>query len=342
MRPLSRAAIVMTIAAAVAAPRGAGATLPSRLNAYLDKHVHLDTGERADLTAGRPVSKLLPSDESKEVAVFGAVWIAAPVERYLAAVRDIERFESGDAFRVTKKLSSPPRIEDFAQLELPQDDIDDLRSCKVADCQLKLSAAGIEKIRAGVDWSRADARDQVNRLMRQAALDYVGGYLEGGNARLAVYRDSSRPTFVAREFAEMIGQQSALEEYLPDIRRYLLDFPKASLPDSESFLYWQEASFGLKPTIRINHLMTATMANGAIVASKMIYASHYFWTALEIRALVRDPGRGQGFWLVTENRSRSDGLSGFTGLLLRGKVRGEAEKSTVTVLQLTKRALEGK
>jgi hypothetical protein len=58
---------------------------------------------------------------------------------------------------------------------------------------------------------------------------------------------------------------------------------------------------------------------GAIVASKMLYASHYFWTALELRVLVRDPSRGQGFWFVTESRSRSDGLSGFTGHVIRAR-----------------------
>ena len=38
------------------------------------------------------------------------------------------------------------------------------------------------------------------------------------------------------------------------MKKYLLDFPKTTLPNSESFIYWQEAKFGLKPTIRINHL----------------------------------------------------------------------------------------
>jgi hypothetical protein len=55
---------------------------------------------------------------------------------------------------------------------------------------------------------------------------------------------------------------------------------------------------------------------------------------------VRDPRRGPGFWFVTESRSRSDGLSGFTGRIIRGKVRGEAEKGTEAVLALTKSSLE--
>jgi len=35
-----------------------------------------------------------------------------------------------------------------------------------------------------------------------------------------------------------------------------------------------------------------------VVASKMLYASHYFWTALELRVLLADPARGAGFWFV--------------------------------------------
>ena len=77
-----------------------------------------------------------------------------------------------------------------------------------------------------------------------------------------------------------------------------------------------------------------------MIATKMLYASHYFWTALELRVLVPDPSRGTGFWFVTINRSRSDGLSGFIGRLVRGRVRNEAVKGTLAVLKTTKAGLE--
>ena len=74
----------------------------------------------------------------------------------------------------------------------------------------------------------------------------------------------------------------------------------------------------------------------------MIYASHYFWTALELRVLVPDAARGTGFWYVSVTRSRSDGLSGFTGTVIRGKVRGEAEKGMAGALKATKARMEGR
>jgi hypothetical protein len=144
----------------------------------------------------------------------------------------------------------------------------------------------------------------------------VTGYIEGGNAKLAVYRDADRPTFVAAEFKAMTDRMPSLTEYLPDIKDYLLRFPNATLPSTRSFLYWQNAKFGLKPTLRINHLAIVQEPTHVVVASKMLYASHYFWTALELRVLVPDPTRGEGFWFFTVNQSRSDGLSGFIGRLI--------------------------
>ena len=195
---------------------------------------------------------------------------------------------------MTKRISAPPKIEDFAALKLPPDDVADLKHCRVGACELKLSEAALTQARKQIDWSKPSAQADAEQLARRLALDYVTGYLAGGNARLATYRDSSRPTFVGQEFASMVERMPSLTEYLPDLKRYLLEFPKASLPKSDSFLYWQEAKFGLKPTIRINHITIAEQPTHVAVASKMLYASHYFWTALELRVLVPDRGARRG------------------------------------------------
>jgi len=73
----------------------------------------------------------------------------------------------------------------------------------------------------------------------------------------------------------------------------------------------------------------------------MRYGSHYFWTGLELRVLLPDPSRGPGFWLVTVNRSRSDGLSGFTGFFVRKRARRGVQKGALAGLKATKQILEG-
>jgi hypothetical protein len=178
--------------------------------------------------------------------------------------------------------------------------------------------------------------------MRELAYEYVTAYREKGNAGLAVYRDDSRPTFVANELQSMIDRMPMLMDLLPELRSYLLRYPNATLPNSTDFLYWQEAQFGLKPTIRISHVLIQENEHETVVASKMLYASHYFWTGLEVRVLTPDPARGSGFWFIMVNRSRSDGLSGFIGRIVRGRVRSEVQQGALEALKMTKATIEGR
>ena len=334
-------ATLISIAVTTASVGPAPPALPGRLEQYLAHSVKLTPDERRMLTSGAPVTKLLPADGSKEVAVFGAIWIDAPMHRYVEAVEDIERFESGDAFKVTRRVSTPPRVEDFAEMHLSDEDIEDLRTCRVGECEVKLGQEALRRFRTEIDWKAPGARAAADGLMQQVACAYVTGYLEGGNERLAVYRDKERPTFVAREFREMVDRMPELTTYMPNVRRYLLEYPRVLLPGSSSFVYWQETEFGLKPTLRISHLTILEGPAETVVASKMLYASHYFWTGLELRVLLAEPARGQGFWLVTVNRSRSDGLSGFTGHFVRGRVRSEVQEGSLAALRMTKKRLEG-
>lgn len=333
----------IAVLAAVPHPAAQAPALPAALNDYLTRHVKLPAKEIARVSSGEPVTALLnEGDPSKEVSVFGVVWIQSTPTAYVRALTDIETFERGDNFRVTKKISDPPKLEDFNQIELPPEDIRALKSCKVGDCQIKLSQATLERVRRAIDFDSPEVSTQVTTFAKQLALDYVTAYLRGGNAELAVYRDAKNPTFVAKEFESMVARIPAMEEFTPDLRRYLLDFPRVTAPDTTSFLYWQEARFGLKPTIRINHVVIQpNTAGGFNIASKQLYASHYFWTALETRVLATDPQRPGGFYFVTVNRSRSDGLSGIIGKLIRGKVRGEARSGIESALRATKRLLEG-
>ena len=323
-----------------ALPQTAAARLPPRLEDFLTSVVQPTPAQRKDLMAGQPITKLLDADPSREVVVFGAVWINAPIQRYTEAVRDIETFERGKGFLLTKRISSPPSLEDFSAMHIPEEDLKDLQNCQVGDCKIKLSEEALRRVQSAVDWKASNRQAVADAVIRQLALEYVQGYLAGGDERLAVYREASRPTFVAQEFHLMTDQMPELAARAPDLQRYLLEYPRFELPDTTSFLYWQEVQFGLKPTFRINHLTIQQNPGETIVTSKMLYASHYFWTALELRALVPDPSRGAGFWFFTISRVRSDGLSGFRGGLIRGRVRSEAEKGTLAALNATRKRLE--
>ena len=347
MRPSAELVAAALAAASVVpvqvSPAGSSQSrLPAALDAFLTEEVHATASQLDALLAGKPLVKLLDADPNKEISVFGAVWVSAPPGLYVEQVKNIEQFERGGAFRITQRISDPPKADDFAALTISDKDFEDLKDCKLGDCALKLDENGVQTLRTQIDWKKPTAKNDATALFRRLALEYVNGYRQGGNARLGVHRDREHPTFVANEFRSMIDRLPRLTAALPDLTRYLLDYPVATLANSTDFLYWQETKFGLRPTIRISHLVIQERPDQTVIASKMLYASHYFWTALELRVLLPDPARGPGFWLATVSRSRSDGLSGFIGHVIRGRVRSEVEDGTRAALGATKSRLESK
>jgi hypothetical protein len=107
------------------------------------------------------------------------------------AVKNIESFERGKGFRVTQRISRAPTIEDFAAMRLPAADVKDLRTCRAGDCEVKMGAGGLRRLQTEIHWRTPNPNEAANAILRQLALAYVRGYLEGGDERLAVYRDSS-------------------------------------------------------------------------------------------------------------------------------------------------------
>jgi len=336
---LAWAALVSLLWLPLQSASGPPHTFPARVERFL-ANARLTAEDRRQLLAGGMVARALPADGSKELAVFGAAWINAPIDRYVQRLSDIEQFERGGRFKLTRRISSPPQLSDFAALRLPDEDVRDLRTCEVEDCELKLGERAMQRFQSEINWKAPDPRPAVDALMRQLSFDLATAYLKGGNQQLAVYRDHGRPMSGAAEFRDMVNRMPELPLYDPDLRRYLIEFPAVTLPNATSFLYWQETEFGLKPIVRISHITIRQGPTDTIVASKMIYATHYFWTALDLRALVPDPSRGPGFWLLTTSRSRTDGLTGLTGLFIRHRARSEIVEGTLKVFQSTKEKVE--
>ncbi len=272
--------------------------------------------------------------------------IDAPASRLVDVVRDIERLERGAGFLATRKLSSPPVLSDMAALQLPAEDIGALRHCRPGHCDVKLGQGAFDELDR-IDWRAANAADQVNELARRMALVYVEQYRAGGNRALAVYRDKPRPIDIAREFADMVQRWSAMTAMLPDVSAYLLQYPQSRPTGVDDFFYWSLADFGLKPVVRLNHVVVHPTGRSSgliyVVSTKQLYASHYFHTALELRMLVDDPEKpGRAHYLVVLNLARSDGLTGLFGRIVKSRARTGARNGLRTVLGTMKRMAEGR
>src|SRR5262245_47659042 len=74
-------------------------------------------GEIGQLRGGQRLVKTLPS-QGPEIAVLGAVRIADDKERLIRWIRDVEGFRKAADLGLSRKLSSPPTINDFGDLAL--------------------------------------------------------------------------------------------------------------------------------------------------------------------------------------------------------------------------------
>src|SRR5689334_6078013 len=117
MRP-----VFATLLAALMLPfpqpgQGTARSFPAPVERYLTS-VNATAEDRRQLLAGGSIARALPADASKELAVFGAAWVNAPIARYVQRLTDIEQFERGGRFKLTRRISSPPSLSDFAALRL--------------------------------------------------------------------------------------------------------------------------------------------------------------------------------------------------------------------------------
>jgi hypothetical protein len=283
----------------------------------------------------------------RELAHSGIVYVAAPADRFVDQFRDIEQFERGPRIPQIGRFSNPPRLSDLAALALPPDDVRALARCRPSDCDVKLSAAAMARFRNQVDWSSPNAARQAQDVARAMILGLVNGYRENGDVALPDYDDGDEPMPVAEQFRALLASDSRLPVPVPELTAYLNDYPRNRPGGAEDFFYWAVVDFGLKPTVRVNHVIIYPLAarpSGVshVIAIKQLYASHYFHTTLELRMLIDDDRRADrsGFYLLSLTRSRIDGTTGLTGSLLRPVINRRSRTAVRGYLEHLKRQVE--
>ncbi len=335
-------AAILTAVTLLATPSG------SIVNNLLSQKMRFSPDDLRALDAGSAVIKSLDTPIREELAYVGAVYLDAPSGRFVERFRDIVRFESGPGILQIARFHSPPRLEDLASLTLPRTDVTSLHTCRPGDCDVKLSTAAMHRFRDEVDWSSPNAPRQADEVAREMIFDLVRAYQTEGNAALGDYDDGDEPLAVAEQFSALLASSDPLPALVPELLAYLDDYPHGRLAGAEDFFYWTVVDFGLKPTIRVNHVVIYPLGGSPppsdvryAIAIKQLYASHYFHTTLELRFLVDDDhGDGRGASLISITRSRSDGMTGFKGLFLRPIIRARSRDAVRSYLDHMKRQVE--
>jgi len=216
-------------------------------------------------------------------------------------------------------FSSPAKTEDLKGLTHPPDDIAALKRCKPGSCDVKLGTNGLEMV-SKIDWRAPDAEKQAVAIFNQGIVDYVRAYQQGGTDAMGNVLDKKQEKSRAQEYRTLLANSPYLVDYVKEFNDYLVTWPKGKLAGADDVLYWAKDTFGLKPVVSVYHATFYKNPRGALIANKLVAATHFFNASLEIMAGV-PTADGKGLYLLSLFRTRLDPPTGMLGGVLMGKVR---------------------
>jgi hypothetical protein len=305
---------------------------------FLMTAFNLSAAEIARIDGGQVVSRTLEVKNRREVATLGIVRIKTTPSTYVERLADIVSFKRTDDVLQIGTFSSPPQPEDVRSLTIDEADLKRLRECRVEDCEVRLSAEAIGRVRREIDWHAADASRKATQLVLQLLVDYVARYRQSGAAAAMEYADRLPRLNVGREFASLIDGDTVTGNYAPRLGRHLLEYPASSAEKMTDFVYWSKELVRSRPVVTITHVAIAPTINDSPVAyavgSKQIYAMHYFDASLGLTLLVPDPTAAPpATYVAYLNRSRIDLFDGLWGGVARRIVAGRARTLVAEQLQ---------
>jgi hypothetical protein len=328
---------------AVTVITASGATTSAPAVTFLTAAFHLSPSEIERLGGDQVVTRTLDAKNRRELATLGIVRVRTSPSTYVERLADIASFKRTPDVLQIGRFGNPPQLQDVASLTLDEADLKRLRECRVDNCDVRLGVDGIERIRREIDWRASDAGAQASRLVRQLLVSYVARYRQSGQAAAMEYADREQRLNVGREFASLLDADTLLPQHAPQLRRHLLEYPSSSLATISDFIYWSKELVRGRPVISITHMSTAAISDSPItyaIASKQIYAMHYYDASLGLTLLLPERAAGSPTtYIAYLNRSRIDLFDGTFGGVARRIVAGRARSVVEEQLQRLQRIL---
>lgn len=289
-----------------------------------------DAPSRAELEAierGDVVVRSLRTADRDEVALLGLVNIAAPRDFYFERARNLSVALSQAGRQAFGVLHSPARASDLAPLKLDPSDASGLRKCQVLRCSIKLPAQQMAAMSNALESTRegsSESTARVDSFLRDWLVSLVTDYRARGDAALPVYDDTRAGESSAAGYRQILAENAPMLRDAPAFAAYLAASPDHPPAGAASTLYWAaDRRPGLKPIVSVNQLSTfrGADANGRMfIATKQLYATHYFDAWLDLASLVEQQEPMPHTTLVLVRRVRFDHLPSRGLFDLRGRV----------------------
>jgi hypothetical protein len=266
--------------------------------------------EEVQQAATEPVAGIYePESKGRQVTIIGLVMIPAPPEKIASDLRRRDGLLKSEALRQIGVFSKPPKMSDLAEYRMPESDLETLADCELGDCKFKLGKEGVATAQR-IDWSKPDAHDRVNDLMKQGMLELAQDYEERGSEALVVARDKEEPQSFAEGSERLTAQLGLSKKLVPRLRDHLLHYPKAEIPGARDRILWTVRNYGYRPVTSLVHSIIHQPEQGppaTLIALKTLYANHYFHARQRMIGLWADSEDPNATWIGYSDRLLFDG-----------------------------------
>ena len=195
--------VVLLFAVSVVGPEGRSAPRVLDVRSLVRNVANFTDADWAAVENGAPVAKVLETD-AREVAIAGAVRIAAPRERLVARLRDVDHLKRSAVVLDVGRFRRPPAASDLSNVPFEDYSLD-LRDCQSGDCRVRLTSADIESFHHAIDWRSSDWRTRAAAVWRDVLAHHAATYSELGRKGLPVYVNRADPLNVASELSVLAG-----------------------------------------------------------------------------------------------------------------------------------------
>lgn len=313
------------------------------LHAVFREPLQLSDADLSTLGQGRPVAKTLTSTTPREMTTAGAVRIrGSAMARFVNQFKTLEGFRTSQFVLQIEKFGETPQLSDLDKLTLEPKDFESLRTCRVGECDVQLSADDIRRF-SHVDWKSPNAARDAATLYRSILFDHLLRYRAAGTKSLLHYQDREPGVSLAHETQSLLDARPSLLDHAPALREHTRQYPAGTDPHTEDFFYWSKEAFGFKPVVGVNHVTVYTDATTGWVTilTTQIYASHYIEGSLSINALMPDRASDESaFYWAYVNRARVGRLGGLLGTIARPIMQRRARSGLMKSLMQTKQRFE--
>ena len=338
IKRLGIAGILSLLTATLTSGRAQSQTSASQAHALLRTAAAFTNAELARLDRGEPIAKVLDTDR-RELAIVGAVRIVGSQATLFERYRNGSNLKTSDVILETGRFSTPAVPDDLRDLHFEDYDLDTIRACKPGDCGVRLSTHDMERFAHDVNWSAPNWKQQAGDLWRKLLAANANAYFANGT--LGDYRNKATPLDVAEEFKILFASFTDFEKLSPEFMTHLKQFPTARRAGTQDLLYWSKDDIN-RPVTRVTHLSLYPAPAGTgrpgLIATKQIYAAHYFDAGLSLTCALDDGT--SGFYMVAMNRVRTRSLTGFSRSLVRSMVQRRSRDAMEGILRSMKGAIE--